>query len=113
MLEFFNKYFKPYYPLDANDIFTQTGAGASVNQLYQLIADDGDYCMVPAPYYGAFDFDIAVNTGVKILKVYPHSLTSITVDGDELERIYQEATSVQGKRVSSILITNPDNPLGR
>lgn len=112
MFNFFDKHFKPHYPLQANDIFAQTGAGASVNQLYQIIADEGDYCIIPAPYYGAFDFDVSVNTGVKIIKVYPHNLTDITVDGEELERVYQQATN-EGKRITSILITNPDNPLGR
>lgn len=109
---FFTRHFKPHYPLQSDHIFTQTGAGASVNQLIMSIADEGDYCMVPGPYYGAFDLDISVHTGVNILEVFPHGLADTTIDGDELERVYQQAKN-EGKRITSILVTNPDNPLGR
>ncbi|GAN10347.1 aminotransferase [Mucor ambiguus] len=109
---FFTRHFKPYYPLEAEHIFTQTGAGASVNQLIMSIADEGDYCMLPGPYYGAFDLDISVNTGVNIVEVFPHGISDTSINGDELERVYQLAKR-EGKRITSILITNPDNPLGR
>lgn len=109
---FFTRHFKPHYPLQSDHIFTQTGAGASVNQLIMSIADEGDYCMLPGPYYGAFDLDISVHTGVNILEVFPHGLVDTTIDGDELERVYQQAKN-EGKRITSILVTNPDNPLGR
>ncbi|CEP09166.1 hypothetical protein [Parasitella parasitica] len=109
---FFTRHFKPHYPLQSDHIFIQTGAGASVNQLVMSIADEGDYCMIPGPYYGAFDLDISVHTGVSIVKVFSHGLLDMTVDGDELERVFQQAQS-EGKRITSILVTNPDNPLGR
>jgi aspartate/methionine/tyrosine aminotransferase len=109
---FFIKYFKPYYPLEESHIFAQTGAGASVNHLIMGIADIGDYCMIPSPYYGAFDVDVGVHTGVKIYAVDAHSLESMTVDGKELDRAYQEAKH-QGKSITCLLVTNPDNPLGR
>jgi aspartate/methionine/tyrosine aminotransferase len=109
---FFIKYFKPYYPLEESHIFAQTGAGASVNHLIMGIADVGEYCMIPVLYYGAFDADVGVHTGVKIYEVCPHSLESMSVDGKELDRAYLEAKS-QGKSITSLLVTNPDNPLGR
>jgi aminotransferase len=76
------------------------------------IADEGDYCMLPGPYYGAFDLDISVHTGVNIIEVFPHELVDTTIDGGELERVYQQAKS-EGKKITCILVTNPDNPLGR
>ncbi|KAI7901020.1 pyridoxal phosphate-dependent transferase [Cokeromyces recurvatus] len=112
MTAFFNRYFEPYYLIEPEHISVQTGAGASVNQLYLNICDEGEYCMIPGPYYGAFDLDVSVQTGVKIIEVFPHTLTDMTVDGNELERVYQKTKS-EGKRITSILITNPDNPLGR
>lgn len=68
--------------------------------------------MVPSPYYGAFDVDISVHTGVKIYEVYPHSLENMSVDGKELDRAYQEA-KCQGKSITNLIVTNPSNPLGR
>lgn len=68
--------------------------------------------MLPGPYYGAFDLDISVHTGVNIIEVFPHGISDTHVNGDELERVYQLAKS-KGKRITSILISNPDNPLGR
>lgn len=68
--------------------------------------------MLPGPYYGAFDLDISVHTGVNIIEVFPHGISDTIIDCDELERVYQLAKS-EGKKVTSILVTNPDNPLGR
>lgn len=114
MVGFFTRHFHPYYPLSNDEIFGQTGAGASVNQLFMAIADPGDYCMIPTPYYGAFDLDVSVCTGVQVLPVFLHddSLKSMSVDIEQLESIFQDAVA-SGKRVTSLLITNPENPLGR
>ncbi|KAI8378857.1 pyridoxal phosphate-dependent transferase [Choanephora cucurbitarum] len=109
---FFTRHFKPFYPLDWSDIYMQTGAGASVNQLVSAVSDPGDYCMIPVPYYGAFDLDVTVHTGVKIIKTHPHSLTSPYVDMAKLEETYQQAQS-EGRAITSMIITSPDNPLGR
>lgn len=114
MQAFFERHFHPHYPLKHDHIFSQTGAGASVNQLIMAVSDPGDYCIIPAPYYGAFDLDVSVNTGVSILPVFLHDedLKDMSVDLDRLEQTYQEAVD-KGKRVTSMVITNPENPLGR
>ncbi|GAA5797002.1 hypothetical protein HPULCUR_002380 [Helicostylum pulchrum] len=112
--DFFTRHFNPIYPLQWHDIFTQTGAGASINQLFMVICDPGDYCLVPTPYYGAFDYDVGVNTGVKIFPMHLHrpDLNTMTVDPDLLETHYQRAQS-EGKKITSMIVTNPENPLGR
>ncbi|KAI8374805.1 pyridoxal phosphate-dependent transferase [Blakeslea trispora] len=109
---FITRNFNPFYPLDWSHLYMQTGAGASVNQLVSAVSDPGDYCMIPVPYYGAFDLDVTVQTGVRIIKTFPHSLTSPQVNIAKLEETYQQAQS-EGKTVTSMVITNPDNPLGR
>lgn len=114
MQEFFTRHFKPYYPLNWTDISIQTGAGASINQLFMSIADLGEYCLVPTPFYGAFEYDVSVNTGIKIFPVYLHTggLEDMSIDSKQLEAYYQQAKS-ENKNVTSMLITNPENPLGK
>ncbi|CAO3611888.1 unnamed protein product [Mucor hiemalis] len=114
MQAFFDRHFHPRYPLKYDHILAQTGAGASVNQIIMAVSDPGDYCLIPSPYYGAFDLDVSVNTGVPILPVFLHDddLKDMSVDLDRLEKTYQEAVN-EGKRVTSMVITNPENPLGR
>lgn len=114
MQDFFTRHFNPYYPVHWNQISAQTGAGASLNQIFMVISDPGDYCLVPTPFYGAFDYDVPVNTGVNIYPVYLHypDLSNMTVDPDLLESQYQTAKS-EGKKITSMIITNPENPLGR
>jgi 1-aminocyclopropane-1-carboxylate synthase len=115
MQDFFTRHFHPHYPLDPDDIFAQTGAGASVNQILMALADPGDFCMIPGPYYGVFDLDVGVNTGVKIVPIYLHQdngLQNMFVDLYLLEAAYKKA-EWEGKRITSMIITNPENPLGR
>lgn len=115
MQEFITRHFHPYYPLDPDHMFAQTGAGASVNQLLMAVADPGDYCMIPGPYYGMFDLDISVHTGVNIFSIYLHQkngLKVMSVDMDLLDATYSNAKS-DGKRITSMIITNPENPVGR
>lgn len=96
-----------------NDIFLHTGAGASINQLFMSIADSGEYCLIPTPFYGAFEFDVSVHTGIHILPINLHKeLQDMTIDPHQLESFYQTATS-EGKKITSMLITNPENPLAK
>lgn len=79
-----------------------------------VINDPGDYCLIPTPYYGALDYDVQVNTGVKIFPAHLHhpDLNNMTVNPDLLESHYQRAQS-EGKKITSMIVTNPENPLGR
>ncbi|KAI7889371.1 pyridoxal phosphate-dependent transferase [Mucor mucedo] len=113
MKDFFTRHFHPYYPMNWTDIFVHTGAGASINQLFLSIGDPGDYCLIPTPFYGAFEYDVSVHTGIHILPVNLHKeLQDMSIDPDQLESYYQGATS-EGKKVTSMLITNPENPLAK
>ncbi|KAI8980820.1 pyridoxal phosphate-dependent transferase [Pilobolus umbonatus] len=112
MISLLTKYFKPHFPLEEAHITCQPGASSSVNQLLMSITDKDDYVMIPTPYYGAFDTDVSVNTGAHILPVKCHTVDDLNVSMDRLEEVYQSAIS-EGKRVVSILICNPYNPVGR
>lgn len=46
--------------LDPNDISVLAGAGSVLDCLFQLLVGPGDACLIPAPYYPAFDNDLQV-----------------------------------------------------
>ncbi|KAI8393734.1 pyridoxal phosphate-dependent transferase [Radiomyces spectabilis] len=108
---FFNTYFNPHTPVLDNHILVTPGAGAAVYQLATVIADVDEYIMVPSPYYGTFDLDIRLNTGIRIFTVGIFHTETLSVDFVLLHRAMEKATS-QGLRVKAILINNPHNPLG-
>ena len=46
--------------VDPEDIVVQTGCGAVLNNMFQLMCEPGDSVLVPAPYYPAFENDMKV-----------------------------------------------------
>lgn len=78
------------------------------------IADPGDNVMVIAPYYGNFNADVCLNTGVDLVPVYLHDKEDfdIKLQPNVLENTLQQAAR-NGKTIKALLFTNPHNPLGR
>lgn len=109
-----NRHFKPRQELTLDHIIVTTGSGAALYFLTQAIMDPGDSALVLAPYYGNFDADLCVLTGVDLVPVYldEHDDGAVTVRLHVLEAALQDAAN-RGKRIKSFLITNPHNPLGK
>ena len=42
------------------DIVVQTGCGAVLSNMFQLLAEPGESVLIPAPYYPAFENDMKV-----------------------------------------------------
>jgi len=86
------------------------GAAAVLNSLFYLLGDKGDCCLIPAPYYAAFENDMSVVAG--IIPYAVHMANPIVGPSEsELDLAYMEAKS-QGLNPKFVLITNPNNPLG-
>ncbi|KAG7363283.1 pyridoxal phosphate-dependent transferase [Nitzschia inconspicua] len=86
------------------------GAGAALNSLFYLLGDEGDACLIPAPYYAAFESDMSVVSGIIPFAVHMANPTTGPSES-ELDLAYMEAKS-QGLNPRFLLITNPNNPLG-
>jgi aspartate/methionine/tyrosine aminotransferase len=97
-----NRHFKPVKALHFRNITVVPGAGAAVWQLIQSLADPGDAVLVFAPYYGNFDLDVCVSTGVELVPIYPHT----SMDGG----LAPEWDTVPHAKI--LLVTNPRNPHG-
>jgi aspartate/methionine/tyrosine aminotransferase len=48
--------------LSPEDIVVQTGCGAILSNMFQLLAEPGESVLIPAPYYPAFENDMKVCT---------------------------------------------------
>lgn len=71
-----------------------SGAAAILNHLFTILGDTGDGCLIPAPYYAAFDTDININAGIVPIAVEqsnPVQGASVA----ELNEAYQNACSVR------------------
>lgn len=94
----------------ADQIVLGAGAAAILNFLFRFIAEEKEVVLIPAPYYAAFEYDMSI-----IAKCVPYPVhmddPSNGPKVDELEKVYQTLQK-QGLKVRTLLLTNPNNPLG-
>jgi len=87
-----------------------SGAAGILNALFYLLGDEGDACLIPAPYYAAFENDMRM-----VARIVPFAVQMANpIQGpsaNELDLAYIEAKS-QGLNPKFLLISNPNNPLG-
>lgn len=124
----------------AAETYLACGAGSVVDLLFHLIASPGDGVLIPAPYYPAFDNDLAVRDGVVPVPVFldledgvDRSAAAVAGGGsgsgggdngqqkrtlsaqlDAAADAWQAERRAKGggARVRALLLTNPSNPLG-
>ncbi|KAI8074686.1 pyridoxal phosphate-dependent transferase [Gongronella butleri] len=102
-----NRHFLPAVPLHFHNVTVVPGAGAAVWQLVQALADAGDEVLVLTPYYGNFDLDVCISSGVALVALDAQPDLADAIDEQALER----ALAASGaKRPKAMLVTNPGNP---
>jgi hypothetical protein len=69
------------------------GACAALNGLFYLLGEEGDACLIPAPYYAAFESDMSVVSGIIPFAVHLANPTTGPSES-ELDLAYMEAKSV-------------------
>lgn len=87
------------------------GCAALINHLFFLLGTANvDCCLIPKPYYAAFESDMGLVAGIKPWGIsQEHPMRGPTVA--ELQTAYDDAQK-QGYRPKFVLLTNPNNPLG-
>mmetsp|Transcript_10087 Transcript_10087/g.19020 ORF Transcript_10087/g.19020 Transcript_10087/m.19020 type:complete len:445 (-) Transcript_10087:258-1592(-) len=95
--------------VQAEDLCISAGCGAIIDNLFFCIAEPGTSVLIPAPYYPAFDNDLRAKDGLVAVPVHMPGLGMLCVRA--LEAAYQESVR-DGRAASSLLLTNPNNPLG-
>lgn len=95
--------------VSAEHIGVSAGCGAIIDNLFFCIAEPGDSVLIPAPYYPAFDNDLRAKCALEPVPVFMPEVGHLSVEALE-EALHTAARA--GHPASSLLLTNPNNPLG-
>ena len=93
-------------PVTAEQLVVLAGAGTILESLFYVIADPGDAVLVPTPSYAGFWLDLETRDALAIVPVHTRSDDGFRLTPELLER-------AMTRRVRALLLTSPDNPLGR
>jgi aspartate/methionine/tyrosine aminotransferase len=85
------------------------GAGSVLEILFHTIADPGDGVLVPTPSYAGFWMDLELRNRLKIVPVHTRADEGFRLTVARLDR----ALDTADRPVRALLLTTPDNPLGR
>jgi aspartate/methionine/tyrosine aminotransferase len=93
-----------------NNVAIGAGGAALLNYLFFALGEKGDVCLIPAPYYAAFENDMSCIAGCQPYAVHmTNPSQGPTVE--DLELAYKSAKA-KGLSVKFLLLTNPNNPFG-
>ncbi len=95
--------------ISADEVCVSAGCGSVLENMFLALCDEGDYALVPAPYYASFDRDLGMRAGVRIGCVDTEAGGRLSAAA--FERHYQNLAR-RGERPRVVLLTNPHNPLG-
>ncbi|CAB9501523.1 Probable inactive 1-aminocyclopropane-1-carboxylate synthase-like protein 2 [Seminavis robusta] len=109
---------------DTDGIIVGAGCNAVLENLCFALAEPGDTCLIPTPYYAAFEFDLVARAGLNIVPVTTMDYancdstdTTSTSSVDEamyyptpaaLDAAFAKATTPP----KVLLLSHPHNPLG-
>lgn len=96
-------------PVSAQAVVTMAGAGAVLEALFHAIADPGEGVLVPTPSYAGFWPDLTLRDGLVIVPVHTSAADSFRLT----PRLLDQAVASSPVPVRALLLTNPDNPLGK
>lgn len=101
------------FAFGAEDIVCTAGATAALSNLFYAICSPGDVVLIPAPYYSAFDNDLRAFGHVDREPVHLSAADEYRLTPDLLQAAYDKVTLARGRPPRALLLTNPNNPLGR
>uniref|UniRef100_A0A7S3PHN6 Aminotransferase class I/classII large domain-containing protein n=1 Tax=Aplanochytrium stocchinoi TaxID=215587 RepID=A0A7S3PHN6_9STRA len=102
------------FQINPSNLICSSGCDFLVNSLGWCLAESGDSCILPAPYYTCFENNLSmvsnINTVPAFLRQEQSTLSWILTESS-LEDAYTRSMD-QGHRPAMLLITNPNNPTG-
>lgn len=102
-----NRTFVKQPVLEPDNFCILSGCSGILDNLFYCLADEGESVLIPAPYYPAFDNDLEAKDN---LIPVPFFLNESDI-ANQLDTLAAEKQS-EGKPVRTLLLTNPNNPLG-
>lgn len=97
--------------VDSSNICISSGVTAVLDLFFFATCDSGDGCLIPAPYFPAFDNDMTIRNEVIPLPVQPKDTNTYIPTAEEMEAAVVAAAQ-RGIKAKVLLVTNPGNPLG-
>jgi hypothetical protein len=93
-----------------NHVALGAGCAALLNNIFYLLGEAGDCCLLPVPYYAAFENDMNLVAGIIPFGI--HQVNPVRGPTEsELDLAYTQAKA-KGLTPKFLLLTNPNNPLG-
>lgn len=110
--------------IDPNGIVLTPGVTSAVSFIAYMLASPNDACILPAPYYPAFDNDLYARAKVVPVEAFMEKVPIENQPSDVMgmpvawriteacmEKAYTDAKAM-GHEPKIFLLTNPENPLG-
>jgi len=104
-----NRYLKPKEEIVASQLVAGIGCGPMVDLIGSVLCDEGGAFIIPEPYYGGFNSDLATKACVDVVPVGHVEDDVLGVTEEMLEEVYAK----NKETVKGIIIANPNNPFGR
>jgi aspartate/methionine/tyrosine aminotransferase len=97
--------------LKPEEIVMVAGTGAAISAIAQVIADVGDYMLIPCPAYGGFWPDLGNQAAVNIQPIDLDPSQNFKWDLNLAKDALALAKKL-GRHVSALLLCSPNNPFG-
>jgi aspartate/methionine/tyrosine aminotransferase len=97
--------------VDPESLVVVSGATAALDVIATVLCDPGQAIIVPAPYYGAFDADLAGRSGARLILAPLAASGGFRLDLAAVDRVLGEARH-DGLSVRAVAFTSPGNPVG-
>ncbi|MFE0107446.1 aminotransferase class I/II-fold pyridoxal phosphate-dependent enzyme [Streptomyces sp. NPDC059009] len=97
--------------LHPDELVVISGATGALDAIATALCDPGEAIVVPAPYYGAFDTDLAGRSGARIIPAPLRADNGFRLDAAAVDRALTEARA-QGEAVRAVALSSPSNPVG-
>ena len=88
-----------------------SGCAPLVSNVFFCLGHAGDVCLIPAPYYAAFESDMHLVAGILPFPVRQDNPARGPTKA-ELQTAFDAAVRELGVRPKFVLLCNPNNPLG-
>lgn len=98
-------------PMAADEIVVISGATGALDAIATTLCDPGEAIVVPAPYYGAFDTDLAGRSGARLIPAPLSADSGFRLSAEAVDRAITSARR-EGAVVRAVALSSPSNPVG-
>lgn len=110
---FLNRHFHPFTTIQPTQLSIVNGCTTALQNLSWALSNPEDIILIGRPFYGGIPMDVCRRTGVELVAIDTESCDPL---GMQVLSRFEEEIMHQisaRKRISSILLLHPHNPLGR